>query len=68
LFNRLRGHRCEGHGSDLKIKVAGRIRYPDAFIVCFPGVSGALMVHDPVAVFEILSPDTSDTDHFEKNL
>jgi Uma2 family endonuclease len=68
LFIGLRGHRCEGHGSDLKIQVAGRIRYPDAFIVCSPVASGALVVHDPVVVFEILSPSTSDKDHFEKNL
>jgi hypothetical protein len=27
LFNRLRGHRCRAHGSDLKIQVVGRIRY-----------------------------------------
>jgi len=68
LFNRLRGHRCRVHGSDLKIQVAGRIRYPDAFIVCSPVLSDALVVHDPVVVFEILSPSTSDKDHFEKNL
>ena len=68
LFNRLRGHRCQGHGSELKIRVAGRIRYPDAFIVCSPVPPGATVVHDPVVVFEILSPGTSDIDHFDKNL
>jgi Uma2 family endonuclease len=68
LFALLRGHHCRVHGSDLKIQVAGRIRYPDAFIVCSPVSPGALVVHDPVVVFEILSPGTSDTDHFEKNL
>ncbi len=68
LFNRLRGHHCRAHGSDLKIQVVGRIRYPDAFIVCTPVSSEALVVHDPVVVFEILSPSTSDKDHFEKNL
>lgn len=68
LFNALRGHRCQPHGSDLKIQVAGRIRYPDAFIVCTQVSLGALVIHDPVVVFEILSPSTSDKDHFEKNL
>jgi Uma2 family endonuclease len=68
LFNRLRGHRCRAHGSDLKIQVSGRIRYPDAFIVCSPLSPQTLVVHDPVVVFEILSPSTSDRDHFEKNL
>jgi Uma2 family endonuclease len=68
LYNALRGHRCQPHGSDLKVQVAGRIRYPDAFIVCTPISAGAQVVHDPVVVFEILSPSTSDKDHFEKNL
>jgi Uma2 family endonuclease len=67
LVNRLRGHRCRAHGSDLKIQVAGRIRYPDAFIVCSPVPSGATVVHDPVVVFEILSPGTSYKDRIEKN-
>jgi Uma2 family endonuclease len=30
LGNRLRGGPCRAYGSDLKIEVAGRIRYPDA--------------------------------------
>ena len=67
LTNRLRGHRCEAHGSDLKIRVVGRIRYPDAFIVCALVPPGASVVHDPVVVFEILSPGTSSTDRYEKN-
>lgn len=68
LFAQLRGHRCQGHGSELKIQVAGRIRYPDAFIVRSPVEPGAVVVHEPVVVFEIISPSTSDIDHFEKNL
>ena len=67
LTNRSRGHRCEAHGGELRIQVAGRIRYPDAFIVCSPIPPGAARVHDPVVVFEVLSPSTSDTDRYEKN-
>lgn len=67
LFNRLRGHRCQAHGSDLKIQVAGRICYPDAFIVCSSVPSDATVVHDPVVGFEILSPGTSYKDRIEKN-
>ncbi len=67
LFNRLRGHRCQVHGSDLKIQVVGRIRYPDALIVCSPIPAGATVIHDPVVVFEILSPGTSYKDRIEKN-
>jgi Uma2 family endonuclease len=68
LFNASRGHRCRVFGSELKIQVAGRLRYPDAFIVCSPVLPGAVVVRDPVVVFEILSPGTFETDHFEKNL
>jgi Uma2 family endonuclease len=67
LFSRLRGHRCQAHGSGLKIQVVGRIRYPDAFIVCSPVPPGTTVIHDPVVVFEILSPGTSYKDRFEKN-
>ena len=67
LFNRLRGHHCQAHGSDLKIGVVGRIRYPDAFVVCSSIPPGTTVVRDPVVVFEILSPSTSYKDRFEKN-
>ena len=67
LFNSLRGHRCEALGSDVKIEVAGRVRYPDAFIVCTPLPRGTLIVNDPVVVFEIVSPGSAYRDHFEKN-
>jgi Uma2 family endonuclease len=67
LFTRLRGHRCQAFGSDLKIQVAGRIRYPDGFIVCSPVAPNATVIDDPVVVFEILSPGTSYTDRIEKN-
>jgi Uma2 family endonuclease len=67
LFNRLRGHHCQVHGSDLKIQVVGRIRYPDAFIVCSPIPAGTTVIHDPVVVFEILSPGTSYKDRIENN-
>ena len=36
LFNLLRGHRCRGHGSELKIQVAGRIRYPMLSLSALP--------------------------------
>ena len=67
LANRLRGHRCQVHGSELKIEVVGRIRYPDAFVVCTPVAASATVVHDPVVVFEILSESTAVTDLVTKN-
>jgi Uma2 family endonuclease len=67
LTGRLRGKRCRTHGSHLKILVAGRIRYPDAFVVCTPVPSGAKVVSDPVVVFEVLSESTAREDVFAKN-
>jgi Uma2 family endonuclease len=67
LATRLRGKPCRTYGSDMKIEVAGRIRYPDAFVVCTPLVPGATVRHDPVVVFEVLSPSTATKDQFAKN-
>jgi Uma2 family endonuclease len=57
----------QGYGRGVKIQAAGRIRHPDAFIVCSPVPSDAQVIRDPVIVFEVLSPSTSDKDRFEKN-
>jgi Uma2 family endonuclease len=67
LVNRLRGKPCRPHGSDLKIEVAGRIRYPDAFVVCTPVAPRQTVVTDPVVVFEVPSEGTANSDLVEKN-
>jgi Uma2 family endonuclease len=67
LGARLRGSRCQVYTSDLKIRAAGSIRYPDAFVVCTPVPRTATVVVDPVVVFEVLSPGTASIDHFVKN-
>jgi Uma2 family endonuclease len=50
----------------LKIEVAGRIRYPDAFVICTPGSAKQTVVREPIVVFEVLSESTSRTDRIEK--
>jgi len=65
IGGRLRGHPCQFHGNDLKIEVAGKIRYPDGFIVCSPVANVAKVVADPVVIFEVLSASTSSTAHLE---
>ncbi len=67
LYNRLRGHRCQAFGSELKIQAGHSFRYPDAFVVCSPAPAGTLVVTEPVIVFEILSDSTSYIDRIEKN-
>jgi len=66
LENRLRGSRCIPLGPNTKIAVAGRIRYPDALVVCSPLDRKATVISDPVIVFEVLSDSTAMVDHFEK--
>ena len=67
LTGRLRGRPCQPYGSELKIQVVGRIRYPDAFVVCTPVPHSATVVTDPVVVFEVLSESTSGNDLVVKN-
>lgn len=66
LGNRLEGKPCRVHGSHLKVEVAGRIRYPDAFVVCSPRVRGQTVIKEPIVVFEIASGGTSYADRFMK--
>lgn len=67
LGSRLRGKPCQFYGSDLKIEVKGRIRYPDGFVVCSPLPDSAKVVRDPVVIFEVLSESSSSTDLITKN-
>lgn len=67
MTTRLRGKPCRFAGSDLKIEVAGRIRYPDGFVVCTPVPPRDKVVRDPVVIFEVLSETTARTDTVTKN-
>jgi Uma2 family endonuclease len=67
LGNRLRGQPCQFVGTDLKIEVAGRIRYPDGFVFCSPVPPRSTVVRDPVVIFEVLSESTARTDVVTKN-
>ena len=67
LTGRLRGKPCQFQGSDLKIQVGdGHIRYPDGMVVCSPVDRIATVVHEPVVVFEVLSPSTAAKDRIVK--
>ena len=67
LHRRLAGTTFQVFGSELKIQVDGRIRYPDAFVKRAGGLAGSTVVLDPIVVFEVNSPSTEQTDHFTKN-
>jgi Uma2 family endonuclease len=52
---------CEAIGSELKVLTPGRVRYPDASVVCeVPDRDGDTV--EPTVVFEVLSPSTALTD------
>lgn len=67
LGNRLRGKQCRPFGVGLKILVAGRARYPDAFVARSPVVNDATWLTEPVVVFEVLSKSTAIVDQTTKN-
>ena len=67
LTGRLRGQRCQPYGSGLKLQVAGRIRYPEAFVACTPIPPKSKVVADPVVVFEVLSDGSANNDLVIKN-
>jgi Uma2 family endonuclease len=62
----LRGRPCRVYGSDMKVEVAGSIRYPDAFIACGPVNPRGTVRDDPVVVFEVISPSSARTDRIDK--
>ncbi len=67
LQPRLRSGPCRAFRSDLKIIVAGRVRYPDAVVTCSPPEQGTDIIPKPVIVFEVLSPSAAAVDRIEKN-
>lgn len=66
LDSRLAGSRCRPCGSNVKIVVAGKARYPDALVTCTPVQPSATIVDSPVVVFEVISNDTARTDRIAK--
>lgn len=66
LGNRVRPP-CEPFGSDLKVPTTGRIRYPDASVVCGASDEASDLVESTI-VCEVLSPTTELTDRRVKAL
>ncbi len=67
LDARLTGKPCRPWGPNMKIIVDGRVRYPDAFVVCQPVPPTATIADNPVLVFEIDGERNSATDLIDKN-
>ena len=67
LGSRLRGHPCRFYGSDMKIEVMGRIRYPDGMVSCTTQARDGKILREPVVLFEVLSDSSGSTDLVAKN-
>ena len=59
---------CFVVGSELKIRTATSIRYPDAMLICEPADGKATWTREPTVLFEILSPSTARKDLGAKNV
>lgn len=66
LDRRLAGTPCRPCGPNLKVIVAGKVRYPDVLVTCSPVARGATVIDNPVVVFEVVSQDNQRTDRIEK--
>jgi Uma2 family endonuclease len=67
LAARLAGTACRALGPNVKIIADGRVRYPDAIVVCGPVSATATVVENPRVVFEVISEGSSQTDLIDKN-
>lgn len=67
LGQRLRGGPCFVIGSELKVKTATSVRFPDAMVICSPSDGLTTWTAEPVVVLEILSPSTARKDLGAKN-
>ena len=67
LGARLRGGPCFVVGSEVKVRTATSIRYPDAMVICSPADGKSTWTTAPAVLFEILSPSTARKDLGVKN-
>jgi Uma2 family endonuclease len=72
LQSKLKGGKCEAFNSEMRIKVPAALpyRYPDVSVVCgeavFEEIGGQVMLVNPAAIVEVLSPSTIAYDLGEK--
>ena len=59
---------CRAFATDMKLKAADNVTYPDVFVICARLNDGATIVDDAIVVVEVLSPSTHDVDFGRKLL
>lgn len=68
LFNHLQGTPCRVFTSDLKVRAAENIFYPDVVISCNQQNNNDVFCNNPKLIIEILSNSTSNKDRNKKRL
>lgn len=66
LWAAARRETCRVHQSDVKLRVADRIYYPDVMVACGPEPRDPRIEDAPSVLVEVLSPSTERTDRGEK--
>jgi len=69
LIAALRGRGCLVMSSDVKVRAAGQMYYPDASVTCGPREyhgRNRTVITNPLLVAEVLSPSTESKDRSEK--
>lgn len=61
-----RARGCRVFATDVKLKAADRIYYPDVIVACGKAAEVELILEEPALVVEVTSPSTRATDRREK--
>ena len=68
LFNHLRGTPCRVFTSDLKVRAAENLFYPDVVVSCDPQDNDSVLCNNPKLIIEVLSNSTASKDRHKKRL
>lgn len=66
LLNHLRGSPCRVFASDLKVRAAENVFYPDVVVSCDPQDNDSVLCNNPKLIIEVLSNSTASKDRHQK--
>jgi Uma2 family endonuclease len=66
LRDAARSHGCRVFATDVKLRAADRVYYPDVILACGKAAEVELIIEEPSLVVEVTSPSTRATDRREK--
>ncbi len=66
LHDAARSHGCRVFATDVKLRAADRVYYPDVILACGKAAEVELIIEEPSLVVEVTSPSTRATDRREK--